>query len=379
MVLGKTRSVMTIDVMILYLLETNSQALYVQDSSPDPPGTIQMIEEQTERGSSWPLFLIGGLLVAGALALAAWNVELPYLAFSSGPVSDAADAVVADEVEVFPPNGELLMLTVVSQDVNVFEALIAGLDPNIDLVRKEAFRQPDETDDEYRRRVLAQMDDSSQRAITVALDHLGYEMVPVDVLITDLMEEAPSAEVLQIGDAVNSFDGVEIVRSTDLTDALAGHVPGDVVMVGITREGSEKTLDVELMARPDDPDGAMIGITVGELTEPPFPLTIESGSIGGPSAGMMHTLAIMDTLTPGELTAGHVIAGTGTIQYDGSVGSIGGIRQKVVGAEAAGAEYILVPEGNYEEALTAEHVGIEIVPVADIDEALDFLENLDAI
>jgi Lon-like protease len=74
-----------------------------------------------------------------------------------------------------------------------------------------------------------------------------------------------------------------------------------------------------------------------------------------------------------------VIAGTGTIQYDGSVGSIGGIRQKVVGAEAAGAEYILVPEGNYEEALTAEHVGIEIVPVADIDEALDFLENLDAI
>jgi PDZ domain-containing protein len=338
-----------------------------------------MIEDQTERGSSWPLFLIGGLLVAGALALAAWNVELPYLAFSSGPVSDAADAVVAEEIEVFPPDGELLMLTVVSQDVNVFEALIAGLDPSIDLVPKEAFRQPDETDDEYRRRVLAQMDDSSQRAITVALSHLGYEMVPVDVLITDLMDNAPSSEVLQIGDAVNSFDGVEIVRSSDLTDALAGHAPGDIVLMGITREGSEQTIDVELAARPDDPEGAMIGITVGELTEPPFPLSIESGSIGGPSAGMMHTLAIVDTLTPGELTGGHVIAGTGTIQYDGSVGGIGGIRQKVVGAEAAGAEYILVPEGNYEEALTAERERIEIVPVAHIDEALDFLENLDAI
>ena len=102
------------------------------------------MEDQTERSSSWPLFLIGGLLVAGALALAAWNIELPFLAFSSGPVSDAADAVVAEEVEVFPPNGELLMLTVVSQDVNLFEALIAGLDPTIDLVRKEAYRQPDE-------------------------------------------------------------------------------------------------------------------------------------------------------------------------------------------------------------------------------------------
>jgi Lon-like protease len=337
------------------------------------------MEDQTERGSSWPLFLIGGLLVAGALALVAWNIELPYLAFSSGPVSDAADAVVAEEVDVFPPNGELLMLTVVSQDVNLFEALIAGFDPTIDLVRKEAYRQPDESDDAYRRRVLAQMDDSQQRAITVALGHLGYEMVPIDVLITDLNQDAPSAEVLQIGDAVNSLDGSEIVSGTDLTDALAGHSPGDVVEVGITREGTEKTIDVELVARPDDPESAMIGITVGQLTEPPFPLSLESGSVGGPSAGMMHTLAIVDTLTRGELTGGHVIAGTGTIQYDGSVGSIGGIRQKVVGAEAAGAEFILVPAGNYEEALTAERKAIEIVPVANIDEALDFLENLGAV
>ena len=337
------------------------------------------MEDQTERGSSWPLFLIGGLLVAGALALVAWNVELPYLAFSSGPVSDAADAVVAEEVDVFPPDGELLMLTVVSQDVNLFEALIAGFDPTIDLVRKEAYRQPDESDDAYRRRVLAQMDDSSQRAITVALGHLGYEMVPIDVLITDLNQDAPSAEVLQIGDAVNSLDGSEIVSGTDLTDALLGHSPGDVVEVGITREGTEKTIDVELVARPDDPESAMIGITVGQITEPPFPLSLESGSVGGPSAGMMHTLAIVDTLTPGELTGGHVIAGTGTIQYDGSVGSIGGIRQKVVGAEAAGAEFILVPAGNYEEALTAEREAIEIVPIANIDEALDFLENLGAV
>ena len=337
------------------------------------------MEDETERGSSWPLFLIGGLLVAGALALAAWNIELPFLAFSSGPVSDAADAVVAEQVEVFPPNGELLMLTVVSQDVNVFEALIAGLDPTIDLVRKEAFRRPDESDDAYRRRVLAQMDDSTQRAITVALDHLGYEMVPIDVLITDLMEDAPSAEVLQIGDAVNSLDGVEIVQRHRSHRCPDRPRPGDVVVMGITREGSEQTIDVELAARPDDPEGAMIGITVGELTEPPFPLTIEAGSVGGPSAGMMHALAIVDTLTPGELTGGHVIAGTGTISYDGTVGSIGGIRQKVVGAEAAGAEYILVPEGNYEQALTAERDTIEIVPIADFNEALDFLENLGAV
>jgi PDZ domain-containing protein len=341
--------------------------------------TISPIEAKSDRGSSWPLYLIGALFAVGALALVAWNIELPYLAFSSGPVSDAADDVRAKEVDIFPPDGELLMLTVVSQDVNVFEALIAGFDPTIDLVPKEAYRPPDESDEDYRQRVLAQMDDSQQRAITVALGHLGYDMIPIDVLITDLIEDAPSSQVLQIGDSVNSFDGVEIMRNTDLTDALEGHQPGDLIELGITREGTDQVVEIELAERQDDSGGAMIGITVSELTEPPFPVSIEAGAVGGPSAGMMHTLAIVDTLTPGELTQGHVIAGTGTIAYDGTVGNIGGIRQKIVGAEAAGAEFVLVPEGNYEEALTAERQAIEIVPVKTLQEALDFLETLGAV
>ncbi|HEY4584745.1 MAG TPA: PDZ domain-containing protein [Acidimicrobiia bacterium] len=337
------------------------------------------MEDESARGSSWPLYLVGALFAVGALALGAWNIELPYLAFSSGPVSDAADAISAEEVDTYPPDGELLMLTVVSQDVNVFEALIAGFDPTIDLVRKEAYRPPDESDEDYRQRVLAQMDDSEQRAITVALGYLGYDMTTTDVLVTDLVEEAPSSQVLEIGDSIDSFDGVEIVRGSDLTDALEGHQPGDLVELGITREGAQQLVEVELAEREDDSGGAMIGITVSELAEPPFPLSIEAGSVGGPSAGMMHTLAIVDTLTPGELTQGHVIAGTGTIAYDGTVGRIGGIRQKIVGAEAAGAEFVLVPAGNYEEALTAERKAIEIVPVGTIQEALDFLENLGAV
>jgi PDZ domain-containing protein len=93
---------------------------------------------------------------------------------------------------------------------------------------------------------------------------------------------------------------------------------------------------------------------------------------------MMHTIAIIDTLTEGELTHGRIIAGTGTIQPDGTVGNIGAIRQKVVGAEAAGAEVILVPQGNYETALTAERDHIEIVPVATLDDAISYLESLDA-
>ncbi|MFZ0626501.1 MAG: PDZ domain-containing protein [Acidimicrobiia bacterium] len=337
------------------------------------------MEEQKVRGSSWPLYLIGALFVVGALILGAWNVELPYFAFSAGPVSDASDAIVADDVTTYPPEGELLMLTVVSQDVNLFEAAIAGIDPTIDLVRKEAYRQPDETDEEYRKRVLQQMDDSETRAISVALRYLGYEMVPVDVVITDLVPDKPADDVLQIGDSVNTFNGTEIVQSTDLTNALKDLHPGDIVPMGITREGTEQTVDVQLTERDDEMGGPMIGIVVGEVTKPPFPIAIQAGNVGGPSAGLMHTLAIIDTLTPGEMTKGHVVAGTGTIQYDGTVGNIGGIRQKVVGAEAAGAEYMLVPAGNYDEALTAERDHIELVPVTNLQDAIDFLDSLPSV
>jgi Lon-like protease len=335
-----------------------------------------MVDEHDDRGSSWPLYLVGALFTVGVMILGAWNLELPYLAFSTGPVSDAADAIVASEVDTYPPEGELLMLTVVSQDVNPFEALIAGVDPTIDLVPKEAYRQPDESDEDYRKRVLQQMDDSQIRAITVALEYLGYEMVPTDVLITDLVPDLPAADVLQIGDSVDSFNGTEIVRSTDLTAALDGLEPGDIVDLEVTREGTTQDLQVELAARDDEEGGAMIGIIVGELTEPPFPVSIRAGNVGGPSAGMMHALAIIDTLTPGEMTKGHIVAGTGTIGYDATVGAIGGVRQKVVAAEAAGADYILVPEGNYEAALTAPRESIEIVSVATLQDAIDFLDGL---
>jgi PDZ domain-containing protein len=222
------------------------------------------------------------------------------------------------------------------------------------------------------------MDDSQNRAITVALASLGFEMVPIDVIVIEIIAELPADGVLEPGDSINTVDGVEIVRSSDVPDALEGLSPGDSVALGITRNGSEMQVSLELAARDDDPDAPIMGIVVRELTEPPFPVGIEAGNVGGPSAGMMHALAIVDTLTPGELTKGNVIAGTGTIEYDGTVGSIGGVRQKVTGAEAAGASVILVPEGNYEEALTAQRDTIEIVPIATLEEAIAYLENLEA-
>ena len=336
------------------------------------------MEDSSRTTPAWPVYLASFLLFAGVLSVVLWNVELPYLAWSAGPVSDAADAIEIEGEDVFLPEGELLMLTVISQEVNVFEAIIAGIDPTIDLLQKDRVRPPDETDEEYRERVLGQMDDSQNRAITVALASLGFEMVPTDVIVVEIIADLPADGVLEPGDSINTVDGLEIVRSSDVPGALEGRAPGDSLALGITRNGSEMQVSLELAARDDDPDAPIMGIVVRELTEPPFPVGIEAGNVGGPSAGMMHALAIVDTLTPGELTKGNVIAGTGTIDYDGTVGSIGGVRQKVVGAEAAGASVILVPEGNYEEALTARRESIEIVPVATLEEAIAYLENLEA-
>jgi PDZ domain-containing protein len=270
------------------------------------------------------------------------------------------------------------MLTVVSQDVNLFEALIAAVDPNIDLVPKEAVRRPGESDEAYRNRVLQQMDDSNYRSIAVALDYLGYELVPTEVVINEFVEGVPAAAVLQLGDTIVEVDGVPITSVSEIGPLLEGHSVGSTVHLKVDRSGEELDVAVELAERTDDAGVPMIGVVLGELTEPPFPIELRAGDIGGPSAGMMHTLAIIDTLTEGDLTGGEVVAGTGTIRLDGTVGPIGGIRQKVAGAEAAGARYILVPVENYERALTADHSTIEIVPVASIDEAVAFLDDLPA-
>jgi len=338
------------------------------------------MEARVTRGesASWPLYLIGALFVVALLSIVAWNIELPYLAYSAGPVSDAADTIKAEEVAIYPPEGELLMLTVVSQDVNIFEALLAGVDPTVDLVRKQAVRREGETDEEYRNRVLQQMDDSNFRSITVALEYLGYEMVPIEVVVNDIIPGVPAESVLELGDTIRAVNGTSISTLDDVRHTLEGLEVGDTVTVTVERAGILTDLDVELAEREEEPGGPMIGIVLGELTEAPFPIEIQAGDVGGPSAGMMHTIAIIDTLTEGELTQGRIIAGTGTIAPDGSVGSIGGIRQKVVAAEAAGADIILVPLGNYESALTAERRDIEIVPVATLGEALAYLEGLPA-
>jgi Lon-like protease len=314
------------------------------------------------------LFFVASLVVVG------WNIPLPLIAYSPGPTSDAVDAVVVEGADTFPPGGEMIMLTVQSQDLNLFEAVLAGIDPTLDVLARQVVRRPDETDEDYRRRNLEMMDQSTQVAIGVALSHLDLTDEEQEVFITGYASDTPAGEVLEIGDRIVSLGGTDIATPEDLSGALEGSGPGDSVTVVVERDGERLDFDIELDAFEEDPERPFIGIVVRQL---PYWIDIDSGIVGGPSAGMMYSLAIIDVLTAGDLTQGRVVAGTGTVDPDGNVGSIGGVRQKVVAAEAAGAEYMLVPAGNHEDALTAPRESMELVSVETVDEALAFLESLD--
>lgn len=341
------------------------------------PGRVDSIPPMP-RVPRWPLPTVIALFLVVGVAVGAWSYGLPYFAFSPGPVGDAVDSIdVLEGVEIFKPGGEMLMLTVSVQEVNPYEALSAVLDPSVDLVRSELLRSPDESDEDFRRRGLEQMDRSKETAIGVALDRLSIELPVLSdgVRVVDVVAGLPAAALLNPDDLILEVDGAPIVIVDDIRKALEDKRPGDSVALLISRGGDQVEVSVELSAAEDDPNRPIVGVLV-ETLNPRFPVEIESSNVGGPSAGLMYSLAIIDILSDGELTRGRVIAGTGTILPDGTVGAIGGIRQKVVAAEAAGAEVMFVPADNYEDALTAPREGLELVRVETIDDALDYLSSL---
>ena len=320
-------------------------------------------------------------MLGAGLVLASWNLHLPYYAFSSGPVGDAVDSVHVSDVATYDSDGELIMLTVSSQEVNPLEALVAGFDPDVDLVPREAVRPPDESVEDFVARNRATMDLSRETAITLALTRLGFEVVTRSdgVLVAELVEGAPAASVLEVDDVITSVEGQTVELADQIGPIVADREVGDVIALTIERGDQVLDLEVTLTGREDDPAVPMIGISAIALNprfEYPFPIDIDAGLVGGPSAGLMYTLAVMELLGPEDLTHGRVVAGTGTIDSAGNVGAIGGIRQKIVAAEAAGAEVMLVPASNLEEALTARRQEMELIPVATLDEALAALATL---
>jgi len=338
------------------------------------PGTIDQ-----PNLPKWPFFLAGAMIFLAILVAASMAISVPYYAFSPGPVYEIDELVQVENPD--PVTGELYMLTVQLAEISALEFVVANLDSEVDLYQRERIRPVDQDPDEYAERQRVNMDESKTIAIYLALNELGYdvEISGSGVLVGGFAEGSPVEGILEVDDVITKVDDAEVFISTDLIGLIRDKEVGDEVVLVVERDGEEITKTVTLVEHVDDPSRPMVGFLASTSNwsySSPVDIQINDENIGGPSAGLMYTITIMDLLSEDDLSRGYIIAGTGTIEASGGVGSIGGIRQKVVAATEAGAEYILVPSGNYEDAQTVE-TDVPLVEVSSLADALTFLGSLD--
>lgn len=326
-------------------------------------------------------------MAIGILIAVLWPITLPYYVLSPGPVYDTSDFVTVDG-GTLSDDGELFFLTVSLKEANAFEWVAAQFDEAVDTRPRENIRPSGVSPEQLRRESLAAMEQSKNDAIYVALTTLGYDvtLVGTGALVIDTVPDSGADGVLLPDDVIVQMNGETVAFRSDILAQMDNEEIGDVVTMLVQRPLEDEPdrhedldVDITLGENPQDPGTPLIGVLL-ENNEPivefPVEVDIDSQNIGGPSAGMMFTLQIMDQLTPEELTHGYRIAGTGTIHRDGSVGAIGGIHQKVYGAIDAGARAILVPKANYEDALDAAGDRITVVEIETIDDAVAFLDSL---
>jgi PDZ domain-containing protein len=331
---------------------------------------------------SWQSWIVGGLalVIVGTLVFAA-VVPLPYYALEPGTVRPTSDLVAVDGAEVHRPRGSIFYTTVRISQSTLLEVIGGWLDSDVDVLPREVVlgdRDPDENRT-YNRDL---MNDSKLVATEVALAELGYPIIVnvTGMVIVSVGPEYPSSRVLEAGDVIVAVDGQRIDEREDLMHLLSAHEPGDEVTVTIEPYDAdgEEDLTVELSPAADDPARPIIGVQVQPRDleyDLPFDVAIDSGNVGGPSAGLAFTLSIIDVLTEGELTGGEAVAVTGTIEPDGTVGPVGGVVQKIAAVRDAGIKILLVPADEYEEARA--HAGsVQVYAVDDLDEALATLARL---
>jgi PDZ domain-containing protein len=330
------------------------------------------------RRRGW-LFALAGLIVVVPPVLAAF-VRVPYFLLSPGEARGVAQLIKVDDpqVTVYDPEGAILFTTVsLTGNVNVYEALRGWLDDDIEVVPEESITGG-EPRDKVRQINIQAMDDSKLTATKVALERLGYR-VGLDgkgAQVIQVQEGSPAEGHFEVGDVIVAVDGEAVSLHGQAVDKVKRHRPGDTINLRFRRGDAEQ--DVSLVAAATQDGMARIGVVLQTFEATykfPVSVSIDTGRVGGPSAGLAFTLALIDELSPGELTGGRSVAVTGTIDNDGNVGLVGGVAQKTVTARKAGAAAFLVPPK--EEAEAKQYAGkMRILPVATLEDALTALEGL---
>ncbi len=345
--------------------------------------------ESASAGAASRRQLVGqGLVLAAVLGTALVGISpAPYVAERPGPVYDTlgdtqVDGETVPVIEIdgatsYATDGRLDLLTVYldgsrENPLDWFEVVGAWLDPRRALLPVDAVFPNGQTEQESDEESARDMDASQQAAVAAALTELGIDY-SATVVVDRVSEGDPADGVLEPGDELLAVDGVPVTSDAELRAAIADAGVGAPVELGIRRDGVESTVTLTTAARSPSDRTPIVGVVPGVAYDFPFEVTINLPDVGGPSAGMMFALGIVDLLTPGALTGGEHVAGTGTVDADGDVGAIGGIRQKMIGAHDAGAEWFLAPEANCGEVVGHIPAGLEVFAVSRFADAVDLV------
>jgi len=311
------------------------------------------------------LLVIAAVLVI-RFAPASWVSDDNYI-LSPGSANNTAQAIIVDGTDIYPPEGEIAYTTVsIKRETTIWQWWKAKRDKTKQLISPSVI-DGNRTVSETRKVTQFQMDQSQSTAALVALNFLGYEIVPeVDgAFVIRLVEGSPAEKSLQLGDLIVDVNGEKVQNSEDLGNLIQEKQPGDAVEItylrspsalggsGADENASSTTETITLAEHPEKQGVGFLGVVIETpvRADVPFEITIDVGNVRGPSAGLAFSLSILDVITEGELTGGLRIATTGTIDRYGYVGPVGGVPQKTEAAIQSGIDLFLVPPAEYAAAL----------------------------
>ena len=329
------------------------------------------------------LFMSGMSLIV--LLLIALLLPVPFVRMSPGPTfnvigeRDGKQMIEVSGTTTYPVTGELSMVTVLESGgprggLNFVTAITSWFNADDAVVPRELIYPDDVSGDDVKSQQAAMFSSSETDAIGAAMVYLD-EPTTQTVIVAAVNTDAPATGKLAPGDVIVALNGTAITESKQVSAMIRAQPVGTTFTFTIERTGKKQDVDVTSAVNPENKKTPYIGIGVGVVLTPEFDVKFNVDGVGGPSAGLMLSMGLIDKLTPGDLAQGKHIAGTGSITPDGTVGSIGGIRQKLAGANKAGAKLFLVPARNCKEAQGHIPEGLTVTPVKTLTDGMNAVEK----
>ncbi|HYJ72840.1 MAG TPA: S16 family serine protease [Actinomycetota bacterium] len=316
-----------------------------------------------------------GVLALIGLVFAINFYQLPVIALSPGPMEDVLARLKVEGSRVYDSEGKLYLTSVgIDDDVRFYEALLDMANRDVQLLPRAELYPEEQDSTEIDKENAALMDRSKETASVVALREVGYEIEPSGVEVTQVVAGTPADGKLRAGDRILDADGRAVASTDEVRAAITRHEIGERVAFRIDRDDNEKNVSLQVQEADGQP---RVGILLRDLfPDLPVKVSIETeNNIGGPSAGLMFTLSIIDKLTPEDLTGGKRIAGTGEIALDGGVLPVGGVAEKLIAVRRLGVTTFLIPAENCDSVRGQVPDGLRLVKVSTINDALRFLRD----